>query len=414
MVKPPAVIVVGAGVAGLACALTLHKAGRNVLVLEAAEAVGGRVRSHKAGDFVLDRGFQVLLTAYPTCRVLLDFEALRLGTFQSGALVQLPQGEFTVSDPFRRWADLHATLRAPVGSLRDKLLIGKLRMQARWGGPEQVGKTPNMATAEWLRLYGFSAQVIEQFFRPFFSGIFLEKDLATSAQMFRMVYRYFTLGNAALPACGMEAIPRQMAAKLGAAQIMLNTRVEYVRPGSVRLADGRELEAPRMVIATDAVHARRWVPGLPVRGWHGGVTYYFDAPRSPFLGRRRKLWLNATGSGCVNHIAVSSDVAAGYAPLGRALVSVNTVGDADTPASDDAIKSELMAWLGDDVLHWKFLRKYAIARALPVYDPDAVTALVTKPQVAPGLFLCGDALGAGSLETAMASGVEAAKACLVS
>jgi phytoene dehydrogenase-like protein len=74
----PDVIVVGAGLAGLAAARHLQDAGRTVRVLEASERVGGRVRSDRVDGFVLDRGFQVLLTSYPEARRMLDYPALRL------------------------------------------------------------------------------------------------------------------------------------------------------------------------------------------------------------------------------------------------------------------------------------------------------------------------------------------------
>lgn len=412
----PDVVIVGAGMSGLTCALALHQAGRKVLIVEAADDVGGRVRSYRAGDFVLDRGFQVLLTAYPTCREYLDFEKLRLGRFHPGAIVQTAEGAHIIGDPFRRRVDLLSTLRAPIGSPRDKLLVAKLRMQSAFSKPEAPWIAENISTIDWLRAYGFSPRIIETFFRPFLAGIFLEKDLATSVRMFKFVYRCFTLGNAALPAGGMGEIPRQIATRIGDARIWLNARVTALEPGKVRLEDGREVAAPKIVIATDGDQARRWVPSLPARPWHGTVCYYFDAPKSPFMGRRRKLWLNATGNGGrVNHIAVPSDVARGYAPLGRALVSVNTVDDAQSPALEDEIRTELKALLGEQVIHWRFIRSLTVPRALPRLHPEDVDALATnKPDLPPGIFLCGDILSAGSLETAMASGAAAAKALLAS
>ena len=408
------VIVVGGGVAGLACALTLKEAGRRALVLEATDEVGGRVKSHKAGEFVLDRGFQVLLTAYPTCRALLDYRKLRLGEFDPGAIIHLSEGDSIISDPFRRPRELIPTLKAPVGTWQDKLLIAKLRWQTTRAKPDAAWRAPNQTTLAFLRQYGFSARMVETFFQPFMAGIFLEKDLATSARMFQFVYRCFSAGAAALPAGGMGEIPRQMAARLEPAQLRLNARVAEIQPGEVRLDDGRTLNAARIVLAVDADQAKRWIPSLPARTWNGGTCYYFDAPDSPFKRSPKKLWLNATGRGRINHIAVPSDVAKRYAPLGRSLVSVNTVGDAENPATTDAIKAELFSLLGERVTHWKFLRSYPVVRSLPRLQVDDVDALVRPPSLPEHVFVCGDLLGAGSLEVAMASGVAAAKACLAS
>lgn len=408
------VIVVGAGVAGLACAVTLKDAGRRVLVVEASDEVGGRVKSHKVGEFVLDRGFQVLLTAYPTCRALLDYRKLRLGEFEPGAILHLPGGNAVIGDPFRRPRELIPTLQAPIGTWQDKLLIAKLRWQCARAKPDAAWRAPNQTTREFLQQYGFSSRIVDTFFQPFLAGVFLDKELATSARMFQFVYRFFSTGAAALPAGGMGEIPRQLAARLEPAQILLNTRVTDVRAGEVRLEDGRTLSAARIVLAVDADQARRWIPALPARAWNGGTCYYFDAPDSPFHRTPKKLWLNATGRGRINHIAVPSDVAKRYAPLGRSLVSVNTVGDAETPATTDAIKAELTTLLGNRVMHWKFLRSYPVVRSLPRLHVEDVDALARAPTLPEHVLVCGDALGAGSLEVAMASGVAAAKACLAS
>lgn len=410
----PDVAIAGAGVAGLACALTLQQAGRKVLLVEAADEVGGRVRSYRAGDFVLDRGFQVLLTAYPTCRDLLDYDALKLGLFSPGALIRSASGECAVGDPFRRPRELFSTLRAPVGTLRDKWLMGKLSLQLRFAAPSFPWQAENVTTEEWLRKYGFSPQMMATFFRPFLSGIFLEKELNTSARMFLFVFRNFAIGAAALPAGGMGEIPRRMALRVGSERVWLNARVAEVQPGLMRLQDGREVRAKHVVVAVDGEQVRRWFPALPVRRWNGGTCYYYDAPQSRFIRRRRRLWLNATGQGRVNHIAVPSDVARGYAPLGRALICVNTVGDADAPAAEEAIRAELAGYFGDAVAHWKFLRSFPVPRSLPRLSPEDVAATAKPPGLPPGLHMCGDVLGAGSLETAMASGVAAAKAILAS
>ncbi|MSV85614.1 MAG: FAD-dependent oxidoreductase, partial [Actinobacteria bacterium] len=81
------VVVVGAGLAGLTAARTLTQAGRLVLLLEASDGVGGRVRTDQIDGFHVDRGFQVLLTAYPELERQLDLDALDLREFDPGALL---------------------------------------------------------------------------------------------------------------------------------------------------------------------------------------------------------------------------------------------------------------------------------------------------------------------------------------
>jgi len=407
----PDVVVVGAGVAGLSCALHLVEKGRTVLVLEASDEVGGRVRSDRVDGFVLDRGFQVLLTAYPTCRQLIDYDALRLGAFDPGALVRIGEKDWTVGDPFRKPDDLFATLRAPVGSLADKIRMLMLRRALASGAPPDAWTSENDSTWQFLKSRGFSSRMMERFFRPFLSGIFLETPLTTSAQMFRFVFHCFSNGLAALPAGGMQQIPRQLAGRIGAASIRLNTRVTQIARGGVKIADGAEISARSVIVATDHDQLRRWVPAMPARGWNSGTTYYFAAEASPFPGKK-KLWLNGSGHGKINHIAVPSDIAPGYAPAGMTLISVNTVGDAAMPLPLEAILGELTNYFGQTVRRWRHLRTYPIEHALPSFDPRDADALKPERPLPPGIHLCGDALTAGSLETAMRSGVIAAERCL--
>jgi monoamine oxidase len=63
--EQPRIVIVGAGLAGLACARVLAAAGWPFRLLEASNAVGGRVRTDVVDGFLLDRGFQVFLPAYP-------------------------------------------------------------------------------------------------------------------------------------------------------------------------------------------------------------------------------------------------------------------------------------------------------------------------------------------------------------
>lgn len=95
------VIVIGAGISGLSCALTLERAGLSVLVLESDSAAGGRVQTDELEGFVLDRGFQVYLSAYEEARSLLDLEALELKPFTPGSAIWVDNKIYNVLDPWR-------------------------------------------------------------------------------------------------------------------------------------------------------------------------------------------------------------------------------------------------------------------------------------------------------------------------
>lgn len=400
------VIVVGAGMAGLTCAWELKREGIRTLVLEAAGAVGGRVRTERFEGFSLDRGFQVLLTAYPVCRQVLDFEALNLGAFDPGARIRLARGEAILADPFRQPLSAVSTALAPVGNLADKLRIARLRQRLLSHPLDAVWSLPNVSTADYLRQLGFSEVMQERFFRPFLAGIFLERELSTSARMFGFVYRCFSAGEAALPEGGMQAIPDQLAADLPAGTVLPGQRVEGVEPDHVRLADGRTLGARAVVVAVDGEQARRWFPQLPGRSWNGGVCHYFSATDAPF-GKERLLWLNGTGTGRINHLAVPSAVAPGYAPEGQALVAVNTIGP-DNPGEAD-LRAELEAHLGPRVRDWRYLKAVAVPRSLPAFGPAEAEQVAGFDGLTASPFLCGDTTREGSLNGAMASGIQAAR-----
>ncbi|MGI9176122.1 MAG: FAD-dependent oxidoreductase, partial [Rhodothermales bacterium] len=178
------VLIVGAGLAGLNCARHLHRRGIPFQLLEASDGVGGRVRTDRVDGFLLDRGFQVLLTAYPETRAALDYSALDLRPFYDGALIRTGGRFHRLADPLRRPLDAPATLLAPVGSLLDKLKVGWLRWNVLRGSVEDVFRRPEVTTLDALRhRWGFSEEMIDAFFRPFLGGILLDRDLQASSRM---------------------------------------------------------------------------------------------------------------------------------------------------------------------------------------------------------------------------------------
>jgi phytoene dehydrogenase-like protein len=145
------VVIVGGGLAGLTCARRLQAQGRACVVLEADDAVGGRVRTDLVDGFQLDRGFQVLLTAYPAAQRWLDYDALALRRFSAGARVWCDGAIHVVSDPTREPGDLLATMKAPVGTLADKMKIATLRSAARAGTLDELFTQPETTALEALR-----------------------------------------------------------------------------------------------------------------------------------------------------------------------------------------------------------------------------------------------------------------------
>ncbi len=406
------VIVVGAGVSGLVCALELTRLGFSVHVLEASDGVGGRVRTDVVDGFRLDRGFQVLLTAYPEARRWLSYDGLSLHTFEPGAMVQFEGKSHRIADPLRRPLQALSSAFAPIGTLNDKLLIARLREELVHSDIDEVLTSPEISTLEALRVYGFSEQIIERFFRPFLGGIFLDPDLATSSRMFRFVFRMFSLGQAALPADGMQAIPQQLASALPDGSIQLNAPVESITGHSVRLKNGEELHAPAIVVACDPVSAERLLSSTDAgvrTAMRGVYCIYFAAEQVPI--DEPYLVLNGDGSGPINNLCVPSVVAPNYAPPGAHLVSVTVLKPAiNNDAMLQQVREQLTRWFGPEAQSWQHLRTYHIPQALPDQALSHGGVHMSPVRVEKGLYVCGDHRRTASLNGAMNAGRRAAEA----
>ena len=402
--------------AGLACATWLHRAGRTVRVLDAADAVGGRVRTDAMPDgFLLDRGFQVLLTDYPEARRMFDYKALDLRAFRSGAVIRLPNGaETTLQNPLQRPLAAFPALVSPIGSLVDKLRILSLVRHVQQHTPEELLARPATDTLSFLRRYGWSETMIDNFFRPFFGGVFLDRGLSTASNFFEFVFQQFVRGKASVPALGMQQLPEQLAARLPAGTIQLNTAVEALEGPCVRLASGEMLAATAVVLAVDGPALARLLPaaGAPAAGSRLTTNTYFVAEgHSPGRGDGL-LRLNAAPGALAHNVSFPADVAPAYAPAGRALVSVSTHGDTGLSEAALAVRlhEELIAWFGPNARQWRYLRSYRIAHALPPYPAGQPVQQPLK--LAEGLYRCGDWAAYPSLNAALATGRQVAEAII--
>ncbi|MBN8825354.1 MULTISPECIES: NAD(P)/FAD-dependent oxidoreductase [unclassified Spirosoma] len=415
------VLIIGAGIAGLTCAVYLKQAGIHALVLEASDGVGGRIRTDRVDGFQLDRGFQILLTAYPEAQRLLNYSALNLQPFRSGALIQ-DQGQWlTLINPLQEPTAVFQTLASSVGTMGDKVRIAELMRRTQGVSTDEVFQQKPSTTQAFLQEFGFSDQIIERFFRPFFGGVFLEDALSTSSNFFEFCFHMFFKGEAAVPAKGMGAITAQLAERLLPGQIWLNTAVDQVDGNTVRLANGKTLTAKAIVLAVDGAQAavlrnqsdrENSHPIQP--GFNQTICTYFSAPKSPAPAKGQKLLiLNTQRKSVVHHIAVMSDVAPTYAPDGQSLISVSTQGvtNADPVTLADQIQQELGSWFGNEVQQWNHLQTYTIPHALPTYNPEQAgeSALRQPLQLTDCVYQCGDQTAYPSINAAMQTGREVAE-----
>jgi phytoene dehydrogenase-like protein len=394
--------------AGLAAALTAHDKGKDVLVVEASDGVGGRVRTDESDGFLLDRGFQILLTAYPVAQRVLDYDALDLRRFQPGALIQTGSGQHRLGDPLRRYEDLVETAKAPVGSPTDKLrLLGWLR-KVRTGTVDDVWRAGECTTAVRLSDLKFSEQFIDSFLRPLFAGITLDPELAVTSRFTEFVFRMLSEGYGAVPSRGMGQIGSQLADRLPEGAIWFNSPVESVDEHSVTLASGETVDAEAVVVATDMDSAEKLV-GTPALGWNGVTTWWFAADSPPY--QDPILFLNGTGSGAINNVAVLSNVSPHYAPADKALIAASSPGQSST-ADERQVRDELTSWFGPEVADWELLRVDAIERSQPRHLPgEAVPAPV---KLESGIWVAGDHRQNPSINGALQSGRAAARSVLSS
>jgi phytoene dehydrogenase-like protein len=408
------VLVVGAGLAGLACARRVAEAGREVTVLEAADGVGGRVRTDEVEGFLLDRGFQVFLPAYPEAQRCLDYSALDLRAFVPGALIYRGGQLHRVVDPRRRPAMVFSTLAAPIGSWADKWRILGLSRRAAAGSLEEVFHRDELPTCARLAAEGFSEEIQQTFFRPFLGGVFLDPKLETSSRLFEFVWRMFAAQAPAVPARGMQQIPEQLAARLPVGSVHLGAEVCAAHATGATQADGTEWSARHVVIAAGPNLAARWCPDVAPRRWLGVTCLYFAAEHSP-VGEPL-LVLDGEGQGPVNNLAVMSDVSPDYAPRGQALIAASVLG---VPALDDAAleaaaRRQLLGWFGPAIDRWRCLRVVRVRDALPEQTVPWRPPDQRKVRSKNGLWLCGDYRDSASINGALASGRRTAEVLLLS
>lgn len=388
----------------------MNQAGIHFLILEASDGVGGRVRTDRLEGFLLDRGFQVLQTAYPEVRRVLNYPALDLKPFYPGALVYYDGKLHRVGDPLRQPQHFFSTLFSSIGTLTDKLRVARLRRRVSQGSIEDLFRRTETSTLAALKAQGFSDRMIDSFFRPFFSTVFFNRELASSSRMFEFVFRMLAAGDTALPVGGMGAIPAQLASALPEGSIRINSPVARVEEGRVVLASGEEIQARAVVLATDGTETARLLSEAKPFAAVDSTCLYFAADRPPVA--EPVLVLDGENEGPVTNLAVVSNVAPSYAPPGQSLIQATVVGNPEIPDQDLEAQSraQLTRWFGPEAGDWRLLRIYRITRALPDQKPPTPDPLTQQVRLNPWLFVCGEYQSLSSIHWAMVSGRRAGEA----
>ncbi|WP_135227849.1 NAD(P)/FAD-dependent oxidoreductase [Deinococcus fonticola] len=402
------VVVIGAGLAGLTAARVLARAGQRVRVLEAATEIGGRVRTHEIEGFTLDAGYQVLFPAYPAVRRQLNVSELDLVPLPSAAVVRRGAQADVIGDPIRDPGGLLSTLRTNLLPALDKGRVAKLALQLRGPEPWQLLRGPDESTEQYLKRQGFSDAALDHFFRPFFGGIFLKRDLSTSARLFRYYFRMLMDGGVALPRRGMGAIPAQLATGLDVSTGVRVTRLlPHGRHVTVVTSAG-ELDADHVIVATDADTAAHLTQADTARGQVSSTYLYYASPSR--LDDQERLILNLDG-GLIHNAHWLSNAVPERAPAGQHLLVVAVLGlpELDNQALDARIRAELSRWYGSlDVQRLRTLKVERLPFAQYPQPPEYASTLPGHATDLPGVVLASEVTSMSGIQGAMESGEKAA------
>ena len=396
--------IVGAGISGLTAATVLEQKGYSPVLLEASDRVGGRVKTDVINGYQLDHGFQVLLTAYPAAQKYLDYDSLELQNFLPGASIFKNGKQEVIGDPLRDATLLFSTLFANIGTVADKLKILKLNTSLKKKSIDEIFSDEEQATFSYLTDLGFSSEIIDDFFTPFFSGIFLENKLETSSRMFEFVYKMFGEGNAALPKGGIEEIPKQLLHQLKNTVIKYNTSVSSIGDSKILLADRQEIESDFIIVATEASNLIQNLKNQAIE-WQSCDTLYFETEnrtiKKPLIG------LIPDQGTIINNIFYHTSLKTAI-NAGKELLSVTVVDNQGLTGKGliDQVQTELKELCG--ITSSTFIKHYRIPKSLPKLNDLNYEISPSETRLKENVYLAGDLQLNGSLNAAMIAGEKAA------
>lgn len=405
--KKADVVVVGAGIAGLTAAYLLQKKGYKVHVFEAANQVGGRIRTDKVEGFLLDRGFQLFYSAYPEVKNFIDVKKLGVGQIYNGALIRYNDDFSLLSNPNKEFKDIMSTLIASNASWKDKMKMYKLLAESSGLREKKIDVKKDVPAKEYLNQLGFSEKFINSFFKPFLASTFLDNDLETSSSLLRFIFKMFSKGAVGLPKEGIGSVPKQLANKLKPGTIHLQSKVKKISPTGIQLLKGDFISADRVLVATNPLALQEILPEYQIDlGSRNVSCLYFTSNIPPVA--KPVIVFNGEDKGLVNNMCVVNLVQPTYAPKGSYLIAVNITKshDFDDEELVDEVMKEMAHWYGVKVNSWEHIKTYHIKYALPKENKmvDAEYAVQYNEKV----FICGDHLSYGSMNAAIKSGKTAA------
>ncbi len=392
--------IIGAGISGLIAAKVLEENGYSPTLIESSNNVGGRIKTIIKEGYQLDKGFQVLLTEYPKAKKHLDYRALRLQKLVSGACIFINNKQFIIGNPIRNISLLIPTLFSDIGNISDKLKILKLYLYLRFKSIEKIFSTKELKTIDYLEKYGFSKKIIENFFEPFFAGIFLETELSTSSRMFEFVFKMFAQGDVAIPESGIQEIPYQIAKKLTRTNFMFSTQVDKILEGEIILKNKSKIKSDYTIIATEAKNLLEGHNLSSVK-WKSCVNFYFEIEKKSL--RNGLIGLLPGKNTVINNIFFVSGIKSKFTGA-KQLLSVTVIDSKSFSNGNliDRVKYELKKYCRINVI--RLISQFNITKSLPDLHDISYTKTPSEFQISNSIFLAGDHELNPSLNAAITSG----------
>ena len=371
--------IIGGGISGLIAARVLENYGYNPTIIESTDRVGGRVNTDIINGYQLDHGFQVLLTAYPAAQKYLNYDALELQEFLPGAAIFQKRTQKIVGDPLRNISLLIPTLFSGIGTFSDKLKILKLNQKLKNKSVDAIFSESEQSTLDYLINFGFSNAIINDFFKPFFCGIFLETQLDTSS-------------------------PKQLLNNLKTTTFKYNTKVTALKDGEITLDDDTKLESNYTIVATEASGLISNLKNQSTE-WKACTTLYFETETRVI--EKKLIGLIPKSGTFINNIFYNSSLKCAINPK-KEVLSVTVIDDQGLSgkALIEAVQTELKELCG--IIPKAFIKLYNIPRALPKLKDLKYEMTPSETRLTDRLFLAGDTQLNASLNAAMISGERAA------